>query len=72
MTRKPIKDVKVLLTQNIQRAINKADHCGKIPLGRWVPDMCANVIRPSKRDEEEIDEDEDNTYVLGDTLEELD
>ena len=72
MIRKPIKDVKVLLTQNIQRAINKADRCWKIPLGRWVPDMCANVTRPSERDEEEIDEDEDKKYVLGDTLEELD
>jgi hypothetical protein len=27
------------------------------------------VIRPSARDEEEIDEDEDKKYVLGDTLE---
>jgi hypothetical protein len=31
--------------------------------------MCANVIRPSARDEEEIDEDEDKKYFLGDTLE---
>jgi hypothetical protein len=30
------------------------------------------VIRPSARDEEEIDKDEDKKYVLGDTLEELD
>ena len=71
-------EVKVLLTQNIQRAINKADRCGKIPLGRWVPDMCANVIRNSERDEdeneneEEIDEDEDKKFVLGNFLEELD
>ena len=34
--------------------------------------MCANVIRPSASDEEEIDEDEDKKYVLGDTLAELD
>ena len=76
MIRKPIKDVKVSLTQNIQRAINKADRCGKIPLGTWVPDMCANNLglwnRHSERDEEETDEDEDKKYVLGDTLEELD
>ena len=75
--KKPIKDVKMLLTQNIQRAINKADRCGKIPLGRWVPDMCATYglrrsVRHSERDEEEIDEDEDKKYVLGDILEELD
>ena len=71
-----MKEVKELLSQNVKRAINKADRCGKIPLERWVPDMCANVIRNSERDEdekeEEIDEDEDNKYVLGDTLEELD
>ena len=72
MIRKPIKDAKVFLTQKIQRAINKADRCGKIPLGRWVPDMCANVTRPSERDEEEIDEDEDKKYVLCDILEVLD
>ena len=59
--------LKVLLTQNIQRAINNADRCGKIPLGRWVPDMCANVIRNSERDEDENEEeiDEDKKYVLG-------
>jgi hypothetical protein len=73
LIRKPIKDVKVLLTQNIQRAINKADCCGKISLELALCiHMCANVIRPSARDEEEIDEDEDKKYVLGDTLEELD
>jgi hypothetical protein len=62
--------VKDLLTQNIQRAINKADRCGKTPLGSWVPDMCANVNRNS--DKEEIDEDDDKKYFLGDSLEELD
>ena len=75
-----MKDVKVLLTQNIQRAINKANCCGKIPLGRWVPDMCKNVIRysadnevkESESDEDEKDEYESKTYVLGDILEELD
>ena len=47
-------EVKVLLTQNIQRAINKADRC-------------ANVIRNSERDEDENEEeiDEDKKYVLG-------
>ena len=65
--------MKVLLTQNIQRAINKADRGGKISLGLSLCiHMCANVIRPSPRDEEEINEDEDKKYVLGDTLEELD
>jgi hypothetical protein len=71
--RKPIKDAKVLQTQNIQRAINKADRGGKISLELALCiHMCANVIRPIARDEEEIDEDEDKKYVLGDTLEELD
>jgi hypothetical protein len=65
--------VKVLLTQNIQRVINKGDRCGKILLGLALCiHMCANVIRPCARDEEEIDEDEGKKHVLGDTLEELD
>jgi hypothetical protein len=43
----------------------------------WVPDMCANYglwrsVRRSEKDEEEIVEDEDKKYVLGDILEELD
>ena len=82
-----MKVLKVLLTQNIQRAINNADRCGKIPLGRWVPDMCANVIRhsvdndvtDSERNEDENDDNEEETiedgdkqYVLGNIVEELD
>ena len=64
MIRKPIKDVKVSLTQNIQRAINKADHCEKIPL------KLIHLLSWAAVDE--TDEDADKKYVLGDTLEELD
>ena len=64
MIRKPIRDVKVSLTQNIQRAFNKADHCKKIPL------KLIHLLSWAAVDE--TDEDADKKYVLGDTLEELD
>ena len=64
MIRKPIKDVKVSLTQNIQRAFNKADHC-------WSPARkLIHLLSWAAVDE--TDEDADKKYVLGDTLEELD
>ena len=68
-------EVKVLLTQNIQRAINKADRCGKIPLvsciavSHWERKL---IHLLSWAAVEETDEDEDKKYVLGDTLEEMD
>ena len=54
-----MKYVKVLLVQNIHRAINKADRCGPIPLGGWVPDKCQNVIRHFV-DNEETDSESDD------------
>ena len=56
--------MKVSLSQNIQRAINKADHCEKIPL------KLIHLLSWAAVDE--TDEDADKKYVLGDTLEELD
>ena len=64
MIRKPIRDVKVSLTQNIQRAFNKADHCEKIPL-KLIHLLSWAAV-------EETVEDEDKKYVLGESLEELD
>ena len=54
-----MKEVKVFLIQNIQRAINKADRCGPIPLGGWVPEMCQNVIRHFV-DNDETDSESDD------------
>ena len=54
-----MKYEKVLLIQNIPRATNKADRCGPIPLGGWVPDMCQNVIRHFV-DNEETDSESDD------------
>ena len=64
--------MKVSLTQNIYRAINEADRCGKIPLGSWVPNICVNggLWHPSKvTKNSESDEDKED---VSDTLEELD
>ena len=78
-----MKDMKVLLVQNIHRAFSEAHRCGKIPLRRWVPKKCSNggLWHPSKvisnsesgEHEEEIVNDEDkDKRVQIDALKELD
>ena len=73
-----MKDMKVSLTQNKQRAISEAHRCGKIPLGRWVPSVCVDggLWHPSKQDRnsesderEEAAEDEDNSCATSDIFE---
>ena len=56
--------MKDLLSQNIQRAINKADCSGKIPLGGWVSDMCANVIKHSLDNEATDSESDEETSPI--------
>ena len=56
--------MKDLLSQKIQRAINKADCSGKIPLGGWVSDMCANVIKHSLDNEATDSESDEETSPI--------
>jgi hypothetical protein len=67
--RRPVKYLKVLLSQNIERALeNSSGGCGG-----WVHEVC--VIRNFVDNVTSFghsDEEENSTYFLGDILEELD